>query len=752
VKRRHPLLLVAALGCAGCVLLDSHSLEVVPGGVAFVSRTPEGGAGTFRIEVSSPAREVEVAVDGAVAGRFATGKPLEVPMPSSAAGPGAHEVSVRELGLPSARTARLQAAFYPSAPSVVVVWPRPGEPAPDGPITLGVTFSQTLPRALVTAEHAWILADGVRLPARPRLAADGSTLQLDLGGPLSAHRRVEVVISRRMFGDEGEERVAWRAASIGLQVGVVSPIPNVDPPSSSYVVQVTAADVGTVVPPWLELRGGPLLIATLEGLPGKRTWQVPWETAAVPDGDYPLTVVAPAGFEVTYSSPPPTVRIDNVAPGLVACPTLATYASCVRPALDGPGFLGDVRMLLGGVTVEFYERHDGARCPRVDDGPWAEPLVPAAFGPAQMSGTARLEIETQTRSFLRRTVVCEQPLPPWAARWGDPVPGVLAAGDVVLLREETCVDGVCPEAPRDALLAMGTGAAAGKVQLWTRAASGWSAGPPLNRDPAAAASGLSGLYWLERAGGGPGLVRTFSADPLNLDPSAGATSLAASLYEPWVLTSDTAAWSEAAAQGRVVVVDGIELPRLASDAVADAPATVWPRGLLEGLEWERLVAWIETPPGGVARLRAARVPQLGPASILGGVDNLDPGVDARSPTVFGGYGVAVVAWLEGDRVIARVITPAGVEDAIPLGDPSRRARAPRLDPNGRAPVLYWIEETGAGDAIRVARRGASGWTLDPVPVNGPLLGEVPSFAVDTQRVSWVDGAGALHVRFANFPR
>lgn len=737
-------ILAAALGAGGCVLADTHTLEVEPKDAIVVA-----GPAAFSLDVRSPAREVEVALDGAVLGRYAPGR-RGLTLPASVAA-GVHDLAVRELGLPSASTLHRALGFYPSGVAIKSQSPSASEVAPDGPITLGVTFPVTILCPLVTPENAWLESGGARLAVKPRCSDDRLTILFDLQGGLAAQGTVEGVVSGRLFGQAGELRARWSGGIVQVSMGIASPLPN-DPPTSTYVIGVSV-ELGSAAPAQLELRAGSILVATLGGLPQQKSWQVTWETAQVPDGDYPLTVQAPPPFRVAYSPPgAPTVTVDNVPPGLAQCPVLASYRSCLRPVLDGPGFLGDARLVLSGLTVAFFVDHDGNYCPKADDGPSFEPLTPPAYGPADLSGTARLEFDVYTKQFKKGLVTCDQALPRWAPLWGDPLHGIVAAGRIAHVEATDCVNGVCPPAARDAFLAIGAGADAGKVRLWTRSGGAWSSSATLNHDAAASASGLAGRYWIERVGGGAGVVRTDGPDPLNAVAGADATSLAGAMHEPWVLTQDVAAWSEQASQsGRVVVVAGTPLPRRDPGAVADEPAVMFAWALLDGLSAEKLVAYTERAPGGTARLRAARV-SSGGVTFLDAIDSLDWTTDARTPTVFGAFGLAAVAWLEHDRVLTEVVTNASSGAVTPLGDATRKAREPRFDPNGRTPVLYWIEETPAGDAIRVARYRSDGWKYDPSPVNEPVSGAVPSFAVDANRVSWVDGAGAVHVRFANFPR
>ncbi|MFT3914039.1 MAG: hypothetical protein QM704_07965 [Anaeromyxobacteraceae bacterium] len=512
-------------------------------------------------------------------------------------------------------------------------------------------------------------------------------------------------------------------------------------------------------PPAVQLRAGERVIATLG--PAPPPLPVEWDTTGVPEGTYPLSLAAD-GYRFRYTPAPPTLVVANAPAEGITCPA---PTGDVRP-------LGDVCVTVvppAGVTIvegafEVAGRTSAAAIPgnracsalARDVGSFWEPLVGPGFEAPDLGGTATFTATLRTAAGVTGTASCTLAWPAWRAPLPDPLPGPVAASEVSLVADSgTCglLSGLCLGGNDGLLLAIGAGAEAGRVRAWAFTDGGWTSGGSLGGGANVAASALAGDLWVERSAGGPGRLRQAQTIPdLNLDPAADADEPAVSPGGTVVGQSATRAWTEAQASGRAIVVYGRPVPRLDPAAVASQPAVTEPVALF-GLD-PTFAAWIERAPGGVARVRAATPSPYADPVWYEGVTNADPAVDAAEPAVFAAKGIAIVAWREGGKLLARVVTAGGVGPPEVLNaDPARAARRPRFDADGRTPTLYWLEADAAGgEAIRVRRYTGSSWLLYPQAVNGPAPGAVRSYAVDAHRVVWVDGAGGVHLRVAGFPR
>jgi hypothetical protein len=757
------LLVLGWLAAAGCVLLDDRQLELRPAGVLFAG---EGGATDARgrpvveFEVRSAATMVEVELDGVVQGTRPANR--RVTFDPTGLRPGQHLFTVRELDAARPKHASRTLAWYPFLPRMSWVSPSPPE-APLDTTTVRLAWEQPLVSEAVTPAHAWLEADGVRLDATPRLEGDGRVLALDLPAPLGSYGEVVAHATVGLFGSPGTSGVtiAWKGSLVEARIARTTGTSDL---VSGAVGLGVYATQDPRFSPQIELLAGERVVATFDatGTP----WNATWDTTQVPDGDYPLSLRVAPGFRVRYTAPSPTLTVLNASVGVTSCarapgPFSPLGHDCFTATLSSAGEITGTTFLVAGHILPVSTLA-GVLCPDVGQyhSPW-EPLTPPLFEPTDMDGTAVLQVTTRSPTGVAGGGSCVVAFPPWTAAAGDPLPGLEATGSVALAPDgQTCLFTPlsCVDGQGGVVVAIGrSGAEAGKVRGWVRVGAEWTPSAILNREPGSVASGLAGFYWIERTGSGPG--HAYSADwaqPLNLDPARDASALGVALGEYWTLTSPTYAWSEEAAPaGRVVVVLRDELPRLHPEAVATAPAVMRPQ-VLFGPEpyFATFAAWTEAPPGGVARVRAATVPGTEPVVPFDGVDNEDPGIDAAEPTVFAATGVAAVAWREGGRILARVITSQGVGPAVALNaDLSRAARSPRFDGSGRTPTLYWLEAQGdGGEAIRVRRYTGSEWLLYPQPVNGPTPGRVDSFTVESHRVAWVDGEGKVHLRVANFER
>ncbi|MFO0582789.1 MAG: hypothetical protein U0229_10970 [Anaeromyxobacter sp.] len=758
------LLAALALVAAGpsCVLLDDRTLVVRPADVLFAGATGDVDHDlepVLELEARTTAARVELLLDGVRVGDHpANGKIRQAfPFSPDVGGPatGEHRLTVREVGVARPKEVTLPFEFFPTRPAVV---PSPPEGyAPLDTRTLRLRFEHAPLASRLGADDIRLELDGVP-SGGPRVEGDGTVLAFDLPAPLAAYGTVAVVYPpARLFGARSDRvvRHTWTGALVDATISHEGP----DLVSGKVLLGVAWSGR---FPGAVELRAGERVIATLG--PAPPTLPVEWDTTGVPEGTYPLSLAA-EGYRFRYTPAPPTLVVANAPAEGITC---STPTGDVRPLADvcvtvvppAKVTIVDGSFEVAGRTTAAAISGDRA-CSSLarDVRSFWEPLVAPAFEPPDLGGTATFTATLRTAAGVTGTASCALAWPAWRAPLPDPLPGPVAAREVSLIGESgTCglLPGLCLGADDGLLLTVGAGAEAGRVRAWALTGAGWTPGSFLDAGGAAAASSLAGDLWVERTGGGAGRLRQAQLLPdLNLDPAADAD-------EPAVSPGSTAAgqyaaraWTEAQASGRAVVAYGKVVPRLDPAAVASQPAVAAPPALFAAGPYDStFAAWIERPAGGVAVVRAATLsPSLDPV-VFEGVTNADPAVDAAEPTVFAAKGIAIVAWREGGRLLARVVTASGVGDPEVLNaDPARAARRPRFDTDGRAPTLYWLEaDAGGGEAIRVRRYTGSSWLLYPQAVNGPAPGVVASYAVDAHRVAWVDGAGGVHLRVAGFPR
>jgi hypothetical protein len=313
---------------------------------------------------------------------------------------------------------------------------------------------------------------------------------------------------------------------------------------------------------------------------------------------------------------------------------------------------------------------------------------------------------------------------------------------------------------------------------WAQAETLSSAGATASR-PAASGGVLGGLgfnfaphlAWVERTAGGPGQIHTAAATggPFQpVRPGPINRHLAHDADEPAIGTSPLGegrtvfAWTEAdGAGGRAVQA------LLQADGAwrqVGGEARFDPAGVASAPSWSAThlsapqITFLESAPGQPSRVRATFAAFLASGdydwSPSGGMLNADLGASAADPT---STGYTLVAWAEGGTVYARGALNRPfefLEHPVPLNaDPAEVAREPQAYAGAYWGVAF-VEETPQGDQIRLQVLDEDGWHLVDGALNEGVPGPVRSLRVaGTARgavVAWLDAAGHLYLRFANF--
>jgi hypothetical protein len=233
--------------------------------------------------------------------------------------------------------------------------------------------------------------------------------------------------------------------------------------------------------------------------------------------------------------------------------------------------------------------------------------------------------------------------------------------------------------------------------------------------------------------------------PLNLEPGSDARRLAF-----WSDGNLSLAWLETGSGGaKVVHCRGV----YASPTCAEVGAPGLPvDGGIDTIG--ALVAFSSRIDGGAAQVRVLRGDAWSGYEDLGAVND-DAGADAFDPALLDGI-YDEVAWIEGGRLFTRKRGNDWLP-AVPVAT-GGAPRWPRLAGGEieQASWLVWVEPGTGGDAIRAARRPWLGelepWATVATAVNVGVPGTVAALAVSRQEpltVTWVDGAGAVHVRVAS---
>lgn len=736
---------------SGCLLLDDRdALKIEPAGVIYNYRNrPE-----FYIRVDGSLETFTVQVgDTLLDGTFPANRTVLVPLPSEIpSGTYRLVVRAREGSVPRSTERTL---VVDRTPVTVSVNPAPGRVTSGEPFTIAITFS----RALVSFSTS---------PAGASLSSDARTVSYALPASLDVLGSISIGLDATPVGSPQPEHYGfgpWYAPEVDV---VVTQPP--DGQATNGAIAFAASATGDV-PSTAELMAGDMVVATL----GPPPWSLDWDTSAVPEGTYQLSVRS-RGYHVTAFSWP-RVTIDRTPPTIVRCGPEYSPADdvalleCVIVEFSERVIGAAPDLLLGGVSrggtwayypPGSYEQRAYRLCP-----PWAT-VDPATLPAVQ---TVSLPPQQDAAGNLAGPNTCPQmTLPPWRRPWGDgplaTAQGMLAAGEVALWMEA----GIPYALESGTLMTLPPAGTAGEgvVGLWNGPVeSDWSRLQTLNVEPSSTASELGRGVWVERVDGGPGHVYRIDNDPpgpLNRDPLRDARDPSGSRggsYGP-----PAVAWSEEVPSGGRAIFaksqGGVgSLPEwydiggpLLSDpaAVADEPSLA--RYALFG--GGSLLAWIETVPGGVPQVHAARGPSMNslPPSTtwtpLPDVVNVDASQIAADPSAWGFATLgAAVAWLEGGKALARHSEGNWVAEVINV-DPAAATRSPRLDGSAFDATVYWVEESSGGDEIWARRWDGSTWVLLPGPLNAGIPGAVRALDVDGGVVAWVDDVGGLRIRVANF--
>lgn len=744
----------------GCLVLDGRdALQVEPAGEIYTYANTD----SFYVSVngsldSFTAQVGEIRLDG----RFPANQTVLVSLPSGIAN-GAHQLVLRahEGTLPRSVERTLVVDRRPPTWSVT---PAPGPVTSGEPLTIAVTCSRPLVPSSVTPSSARVGYPYQPSLAPPVLSADARTVSFTV--PASSIRGdIWVFLQVALAGSPYTQQFAFGPWSVPIVNVVVSQPANGQATNGVITFSATASGA---VPPTAELVAGDIVIASL----GPPPWSFDWDTRTTPEGTYPLSLRS-SGY--LFAGSFPWVTIDRTPPALLRCgpeysaPDDARWLDCVVVEFSEP-VLGDPPdLLLGGVsrngTWSYYPPgsydHRGYRlCPP------GSPIDLAALPAAQ---TVSLPSQQDAAGNLAGPNTCPQmTLPAWRRPWGEgPLPvaqGALAASEVALWMES----GPYYVLQSGTLLALppaGT-AGAGLLGLWSGPlASDWSRVRTLNLESSSTASDLGRGVWVERVGTGPGHVYRIDNDPpgpLNRDPLRDARNPSGTRggdYGP-----PAVAWSEEVASGgRAIFVksqDGssgvwydLGGPALSEPAaVADEPSLARYALFGEG----PVLAWIEKAPSGVPQVRAAWGPSMGvrpPPTTWTAIPeaaNVDSSRAASNPTAWGFATVGkAVAWVEAGQVLARHSAGGWAAQVVNL-DPAAAARLPRLDGSALDATVYWVEESASGDEIWARRWDGSAWILLPGPLNADAPGTVRRLDVDGGAVLWVDDAGGVRFRIANF--
>lgn len=733
----------AALACAGCTLLDGRAeVELDPPALPHL-KDPF----SITIRARGADRATLLVDDRVIEDSAPVGAPVSVSVDDLA--DGAHRL-----------TARLHAPYAPERTIELFVdrqGPAFGFDPPDGrtvaPDGLTVTVSVDDPSGVFDAEVVSDVGTVERLSDRRWRVAVGS-LEEARTASLTFHAR-DSVGNQTLWGGAHYFAPELAGAFREDHPPVYPPSCVSCPPARGTIatrgsVWASVSQSGHDVPTAVELLADGVKVGESE-VSTAGEWYVSWDSAQVADGTHLLELHVP-GWWSSVSGP--SITTDNTAPVVSGCRVapqwegaVPVWGAKVEVILSEPSRLDGV-VVRAGDTIRTIA--SGVAEIRTD----LRVPVPATLAIEFPAGSVR-----DPAGNVAAPAHCELPLATWirplgagpVADAGAPIAAARAAAGEVIVTEPPEID------PFVWIGAQGT-AEAGQLRSF---AGVHNATPGTEAVDVLVGAGVYGwVAWIERSVGGPGQVYLRSDwrlapgmvdGPLNLDPTRDAAELAASVgaIAPFL------AWSEATPEGgRAVMVRGSGRWGPVSDPtrVAGSPAV--------GGNW---VAFVESDPAGGSALR---VTDFGGADI--GVPPLNdaPGATAREPTLCfrSSADGPALAWSEGDRVLLRTWSwsvPQGwTPPVIMNADPLRRARAPRLayafdDPWIEDAWLVFVQETAAGEEIRVRRWDGTTWKLIDAPVNEGVGGGVASLAIAAQAsgppltVTWTDGAGGVYVRAYN---
>lgn len=744
-------LVAAALALQGCLLLDGRELQVDPPG------TIQGWLG-FRVTVDGSLDTFTAEIDGnPLDGVFPAHERVYIPLPPNV-GNGTHRLVLRAREGTVPRTAERTLAVDRTTQMIVSAVPAPGRMTSSEAFEITLTFTRPLEPFSVTPQTVSISSHG---PVAPVLSPDGRTVSFMLPDRMDVLELFWVYLDVIPAGLPG----SWGyIPSIGpwyvpvLHVSVSQPSAGLAT-NGLFTFAATASSASGESPATTDLLAGDQVIATLGPLP----WNAQIDTTSVPEGTYALSLRSPGFF---FKGSLPQITVDRTPPQMVRCapeysalddvagPECVVFELSEPVSFQPPG----ADLLLAGVS-----RLASLSYPVLGGPPNNYRICPyRSVDPAVLPATqtVSLPVATDPAGNLLGSNICPaMTVPPWRHPWGEgplaTAQGTLGAGEIALHQYSSGQ----PESASLLTIPPAGSPDAGSVEVWSSAAlSPWSLDRTLDVESSSIASGLGRDVWVESVAGGPGHVYRIDNDPpgpLNQDPARDARHPSGAITGYY--SGPAVAWSEELPSGgRGIFVRARESapgswygaggPPLSDPAaVADEPS------IAHGGYKSLFVAWTETAPGGVPQVRVAQGTPSGTTpgmtwDVYSSAVNVDASQAATEPSADS----CVVAWREGGQVYARLWSP---QDLVTLNsDPARQARSPRLDPSSWCGTVYWVEETPAGDEIWARRYDTLTWTWHPPrgPINAGVSGNVRAFDVMGGAVVWVDDAGAVYLRVANF--
>jgi hypothetical protein len=548
-----------------------------------------------------------------------------------------------------------------------------------------------------------------------------------------------------------------------------------------------------VRPPTLvRIWAGSYLVAELTGPP---PWTaVTWNTAGIPEGTYPIRAEVPnylpddPGQGGRTSWTPFDVHVDRTPPRVTcAPPTLGAAAGWMRgvvPVEASEPVEGSMELLVNGKV--YWPSFDYPSV--IDPLHWGFSLDVQDVPPFRVEASRTWYADLAGNPAI---VDCAFDVPAWIAPLGE---GPIAAGGetVHASSADVVVSTLGGSVPRVVAAWIGKGGAQdgaavvsaspdgvlrGRQVISTDGRTATSASVSVRPGGGSLLDDRPWVAWTEAGGGSQGDLGLVSWDGSRFAAMA-APGLRTSgrAVRDVVLRQDQMVEAEAAAVMMEEVSAGawsVRGRRLAGGAWSDvggapgaSPGATTGSPSLDTTPWgstmtgmpSLLVAYLETPPGGVPQVRVTNAyPGTGWAP-LAGAANRDPAVAASEPVAV--YDVEMgVAWVEDGQVLARAtdvlhyMYDGGFGPVSVLNrDPARRARFPRASygRGSREPITFlFVEEGPSGDEIWARRWNGTTWNLLSGPINAGVPGTVTSLSVRDGTIAWTDGEGRLFVRYQN---
>jgi hypothetical protein len=773
-------MLAAAVAVLGCNFYDGRAaLRVMPEGTL-------GAASSLALRVESERDlELEILVDDVpLAGSHRTNADLVLGVTELLEG--RHVLRVRERGGAGAVESADRALRIDRTPPVASFAPASGTDGRDTPFETTVTFDEPIaPESFAVQALVAALPPGDHVLG-VTVSASGTEVELTLPAATYDYRGIHLdVTASDVLGNAAKYEATFWPRTLRAWAEVTP-----RPANGPVTIQVSATSQPT--PERVELWMNGALVGATHGQASP--WSFQWDATDVPSGSYPIElraarwVIEPISNTVLVDHDPPAlVRCEGSEGGWYAPPghPFLSRSDCIRAVFDAevqpvPGAVvrdGEVVVTTGASTWKSWMES----CPPSNSGGWS------------ITDALTLDLPAGIRDPLGNAttepVRCTLPVPRWLSYWAAPLE--VPAGPIVAQEVAGRLGTLPPDAATErALLLWTEPSEAGRTVIRNaRAELGEPFAPvggALNVDPAASASGLVATNgfraaWIERSGGGPGLVRLKRWDfdarawvddavgPLNRDPARDATALVADASR-----ARTFGWVEEVAGGgrtvEAIVADaGLRPPSLGGagaipTAVAvstlapkvDPAAVVAPAG--------PAVAWIERAPDGTTTLRAA-VHDAGEWWPAGGTLNLAPRGAVSEPALYAPYaGELWLAWIEDGEVLVRrwAIGATGWTAPEALGSDGAVARSPRFARWNAGILLAFVESRDGADRIEVRARRGDVWTELDVP-NGDAGAPIAAFdlgdglSMDLGRgtlrfpVTWADADGNVTMRVYNGP-